>query len=155
MPTRADFWVGEGEDAEWLGSIPWDGYPDGIEQRIIAASTESEYRTEVTLFLTSSNDTTMPDQGWPWPWSDSRTTDYAYLWLDGRVWASHFGDAMFLVQPELDDHGEPDQDDPHPKVVVRGRPSYPAVIAPRNVRFPEGSGFITLSIPGPRTKTEE
>ncbi len=28
MGTRADFYVGLGEQAEWLGSVAWDGNPD-------------------------------------------------------------------------------------------------------------------------------
>lgn len=30
MGTRADFYVGRGEQAEWLGSIAWDGNPGAI-----------------------------------------------------------------------------------------------------------------------------
>lgn len=30
MGTRADFYVGRGPDAEWIGSTAWDGYPDGF-----------------------------------------------------------------------------------------------------------------------------
>lgn len=30
MGTRADFYVGRGTEAEWIGSIALDGYPDGI-----------------------------------------------------------------------------------------------------------------------------
>lgn len=30
MGTIADFYVGRGPKAEWIGSIAWDGYPDGI-----------------------------------------------------------------------------------------------------------------------------
>jgi hypothetical protein len=29
MGTRADFYVGRGKDAEWLGSVAFDGYPSG------------------------------------------------------------------------------------------------------------------------------
>jgi hypothetical protein len=31
MGTRSDFYVGKGKDAEWIGSIAWDGYRSGIE----------------------------------------------------------------------------------------------------------------------------
>lgn len=31
MSTRADFYVGRGAEAEWIGSISWDGYPDGVD----------------------------------------------------------------------------------------------------------------------------
>ena len=30
MDERADFYVGRGEDAEWLGSITWNGYPKAL-----------------------------------------------------------------------------------------------------------------------------
>lgn len=30
MGTRADFYVGTGANAEWLGSIAYDGHPDTI-----------------------------------------------------------------------------------------------------------------------------
>lgn len=30
MGTRADFYVGKGPNAEWLGSTAMDGYPEGI-----------------------------------------------------------------------------------------------------------------------------
>jgi hypothetical protein len=30
MGTRADFYIGCGRDSEWIGSIAWDGYPDGL-----------------------------------------------------------------------------------------------------------------------------
>ncbi len=33
-------------------------------------------------------------EGWPWPWPDSRTTDFAYGWIDS---SSLFGDGQVLV----------------------------------------------------------
>jgi hypothetical protein len=30
MGTRADFYIGRGTEAEWLGSVAWDGYPGGV-----------------------------------------------------------------------------------------------------------------------------
>jgi hypothetical protein len=78
MGTRADFYVGRGPSAEWLGSIAWDGYRDGIPDAIILASTEADFRREVAAFLASRDDGTTPDLGWPWPWEDSHTTDCTY-----------------------------------------------------------------------------
>lgn len=158
MPTRADLYVGEGEDAEWLGSVPWDGYPEGIDQRVFEATTEAEYRNAVSLFLTTANNhdgATLPFQGWPWPYRDSRGTHYAYTWLDGRVWGSSFGDPWFLVQPLEDDHGEPMEDGSGAdKLVVRGNPDFPDMRNHQNTRYDKGSGLISLTIPGPRTTQE-
>ena len=103
MGTRADFYVGRGEQAEWLGSIAWDGYPDGIEAAVLKAKTESTYRRLVVRMIEGRDDGTKPDQGWPWPWNDSRTTDYAYAFDGRKVHASAFGHEWFdplKEQPE-------------------------------------------------------
>ena len=87
MGTRADFYVGIGKDAEWLGSVAFDGYEweeDG-DSRIAKATTEKEYRAAVAEMLGSRDDATLPEMGWPWPWNDSNTTDYAYAFKNGTV----------------------------------------------------------------------
>jgi hypothetical protein len=92
MGTRADFYVGEGEQAEWLGSVAWDGYPDGFEgepyENPLKATDEHDYRKRVAQMLRLRDDATHPEQGWPWPWEDSTTTDYAYSFLHGKVGGS-------------------------------------------------------------------
>lgn len=101
--TRADFWIGRGEQAEWLGSVAWDGYPSGIAQQkvtivktgeettVLESTTEREFRQRLKLMFALRDDATRPEQGWPWPWATSATTDYAYTFDDGRVWVSNFG----------------------------------------------------------------
>lgn len=85
MGTRADFYIGRGEVAEWLGSIAWDGYREGISDDVLRSGTEEEYRSELTRFLSKRDDATLPDQGWPWPWNDSGTSDCSYWFFDGAV----------------------------------------------------------------------
>lgn len=118
MGTRADFYVGRGSDAEWLGSIAFDGYrvaemkQDGIKGNddymacwsIKTASNESGYRTAVSQLLALNDDATTPDQGWPWPWEDSQTTDYAYAFDGERVWVSRYGREWFNPQEEQPEH---------------------------------------------------
>jgi hypothetical protein len=101
MGTRADYFIGEGESAEWLGSTAWDGYPEGVAESILKATTEEEFRAAVSAELTSRDDGTVPENGWPWPWDDSRTTDYAYMFVDGKVWASYFGRPLFDPLPDV------------------------------------------------------
>ena len=107
MGTRADFYVGRGESAEWLGSIAWDGYPNGIPDDIHQSANEEMYREEVQAFLESREDATLPEQGWPWPWDDSQTTDYAYAFEKGWVYAVYFGHRWFCPQKGEE---EPDVD---------------------------------------------
>lgn len=87
MGTRADFYVGCGPDAVWLGSVAWDGY-EWAEDAACAlrlATTEQTFRKAVSAILASRGDATTPDQGWPWPWANSGTTDYAYYFHDGNT----------------------------------------------------------------------
>lgn len=99
MGTRADFYAGYGENAEWIGSIAWDGYPKGISKaaddktssRILESTTEENYREAVAQYLAHREDATAPEHGWPWPWDDSNTTDYAYCFDDGAVRIFSFG----------------------------------------------------------------
>lgn len=84
MGTRADFYVGTGKEAEWLGSIAWDGYPDGNPAWALEATTEGQYRERVEELMNIHEITpTRASEGWPWPWEDSHTTAYAYTWSDG------------------------------------------------------------------------
>lgn len=66
MGTRADFYVGKGKDAEWLGSIAWDG--GDIDNQIRECQSPEAYRHAVESFLKERDDATWPKDGWPWPW---------------------------------------------------------------------------------------
>ena len=134
MGTRADFYVGKGESAEWIGSIAWDGYPDGIDRHVFAVVIEAQYREAITEFFTTCDSATLPDKGWPWPWTDSRTTDYAYAFDDGRVWASCFGRAWFDPLKPPEDHCSGAKTESFPDMTSRTR----VTLGPR-------SGVIVLS----------
>lgn len=121
MGTRADFYVGRGAEAEWLGSIAWDGYPDGIGTTVLGATTEAQYREAVSAFLAREDGTT-PDMGWPWPWDDSNTTDYAYAFDADRVWACGFGSGWF--RPFVDDEPEDSGHQEFPNMTERKAVTY-------------------------------
>lgn len=107
MGTRADFYIGRGKDAEWLGSVAWDGYPEGFERDgLMNATTAEQFRAAVSAELNSRDDATLPDQGWPWPWSDSNTTDFAYAYDGGNVHASCFGGNWFDPNADRDENDD-------------------------------------------------
>ena len=134
MGTRADFYVGRGEQAEWLGSIAWDGYPNGNPAPITAMTSEESYRGRVEEVLQKCADhATRPADGWPWPWKDSRTTDYAYAFDDGKVWASNCGHEWFVAFGP-----EPEEDTPKSAV-------FPDMSARQRVVLGKRSGLITFS----------
>ncbi len=96
MTTRADFYVGRGQHAEWIGSISCDGYPEsgdtphGVPRRLLDSKDKSTFRAEVENLM-MRDDATRPEQGWPWSWTTSHMTDYAYAFDQGQVWMSFFG----------------------------------------------------------------
>lgn len=86
MGTRADFYVGKGKSAEWIGSIAWDGYREGLDPQILNCTSEAAFRHAVESFFAERKDATRPADGWPWPWDDSGITDCTYSFFDGRCW---------------------------------------------------------------------
>lgn len=98
MGTRADFFVGIGPNAEWIGSTSYDGDRHGWGRGPLAATSEAEFRAAVEEMLSNPQAlTTRPEEGWPWPWNDFRTSDYAYAWdpargipvaSSGRTWVT-------------------------------------------------------------------
>ena len=78
MGTRADFWIGYGPEASWLGSVAWDG-DQWLQPELAALKSEAAFRQFVQDILAGDDSATRPEQGWPWPWEDSTTTDYAYV----------------------------------------------------------------------------
>ena len=125
--------MGRGKDSEWLGSIAWDGYPLGVPQDLLLCSNEHFFREEVARFILSKDDGTTPKDGWPWPWEDSRTTDYAYAFDLGKVWASSFGTEWF-------DPLGPEPEDDLPKTA-----EFPDMTDRQNITFGKRSGVLIFS----------
>lgn len=134
MGTRADFYVGVGKRAKWLGSIAWDGYPSGIDMPVKKAITAKAFRKAVAEFLASREDATYPEDGWPWPWDDSRTTDYAYAFSKGKVKASCFGHPWFNPLRKEPEHKDGDAE-----------VEFPDMKDKQNVTFGKRSGLIIFS----------
>jgi|SRR5882724_5558105 len=85
MGTRADFFIGIGPNAEWIGSTSYDGDPSGWGRKPLSARTEALFRNAIEEMLSDHEAlVTRPSEGWPWPWPDFRTSDYAYAWDPAR-----------------------------------------------------------------------
>lgn len=139
MGTRADFYNGTGLKAKWIASIAWDGYPEGICERVIRAESEKDFHESLENFLQGRDDVSGPDHGWPWPWEDSRTTDYAYCWDGEKVQSYCFGHGPVPATIVLDW----DDEDGHydcPKA------DFPDMTDVKNVTLGERSGVIVISV---------
>ena len=137
MGTRADYYVGRGINAEWLGSTAWDGCPTECKHKILEATNEKAYRAEVERHITSRDDGTKPQDGWPWPWPNSQTTDYAYCFVDGRV--EHYGFGHLCAK--TGDPGGLDEDD-----YAATKSEFPDMTAVQNVTLGSRSGVMVLKI---------
>lgn len=144
MGTRADFYDSKGPDAEWLGSIAWDGYPGGIDKAILAAKDGVSYQAACANFIKERDDGTTPDLGWPWPWKNSGTTDYAYAFNGGKVWISCFGSAWFEEGFEdWDEENECEIEPPGPPAQFPDMSGQKHSAAAGSKR----SGIMTISVP--------
>lgn len=139
MGTRADFYVGRDAGAEWIGSIAWDGYRDGIDAAVLTATDEASYREAVKAFFASRDDVTLPEQGWPWPWDDSSITDCSYWFFDRAVWDERRGTYQPCAEPA------PETDDSY-NASVEGAPRivFPDMKSRRAVTFGPRSGLIVI-----------
>jgi hypothetical protein len=122
MGTRADFYVGRGEQAEWLGSIASDGSPEGHATALVGLTEASSYRLAVQTILECVGHATRPEQGWPWPWPNSQTTDFAYAWDAGVVYVTCFGHGWQVLRDDLDDWQGDDPKVPFPAMSDEGDP---------------------------------
>lgn len=135
MGTRADFYVSKPDGLEWLGSIAWDGYDI---DHVALASTEEQFRQSLDEFFAGRDDVTRPEQGWPWPWETSNTTDYGYVFVDGHgVLYRSFGGKVFSAADDGDENGER-------KPVDGVTITYPNMSERQRVRMDSGSGLIVL-----------
>ena len=132
MGTRADFYIGRGKEAEWIGSVAWDGHPESMPQEFWTCDKAENFRQIVVDKMSDRGDWTAPADGWPWPWDDSGTTDYAYAFDEGRVWFSNFGCA-WCSDPNMDTEEMPED------VAV-----FPDMKDVQNVTLGRRSGVIIL-----------
>ena len=63
MGTPADFCLGRGEKAEWIGSVAMDAYPSGISPAVLGASSQEEFTTARLFFIAHRDDFTSPEDG--------------------------------------------------------------------------------------------
>lgn len=138
MGTRADFYVRKNGQMTWLGSRGWDGYPGGIDKSVLEAKTQKAFKGNVKVFLKAHKDSTFPREGWPWPWKDSSTTDYAYIYENGKVMASCFGRELFDPLKGRDEKESSQEIKDY----------FPDMTKRQNVQWGEKSGLIMITTRG-------
>jgi hypothetical protein len=109
MGTRADFYLMNDDGRMmWVGSKAHDGSPVNIPTDILIQINPVMFEELVLDFLNlHRGDSIIRQDGdtWPWPWADSRVSDYSYLFVHNKVLAyspsaGHWFDPLKIVQGE-------------------------------------------------------
>jgi len=82
MGTRGDFYIVKYGVMEWIGSTYHDSSPIRIPLEILIQVNPMMYEELVVEFLESRKPYSViasEREKWPWPWADSRMTDYSYV----------------------------------------------------------------------------
>lgn len=104
---KADFYVGMGRDADWIGSISRCGSVYEISTPILLQVNRVMYEELVIEYIKFCEGLVANHIcQWPWQWPDSQMTDYSYFFLPEfeKVYVSIGGhdllDPIKLVQGE-------------------------------------------------------
>ena len=107
MGTRADFYVMDHDGSlNWLGSVSQDGGYLNIPVDILISGNQVMFEEITSDFIKSRGTRGILNgiEEWPWPWADSRMTDYSYIFhvCTGKVYISNYGgrlmDPIKLIQ---------------------------------------------------------
>lgn len=106
ISAHADFYVGQGKQAEWLGSIANYGHPQYLPPCIKDTRYEDIYRLGVRRHLDiRPSGVQASTEPWPWPWANSSRTDFTYTFSEGILYVSYFG-SRWRVASEVDKHDD-------------------------------------------------
>lgn len=94
---RADFYVGMGLDAEWLGSVSRCGEIWAISTPILLQVNQTMYEESVIEYIKYCEGVVANHVcQWPWIWNDSRMTAFSYMFLPeyNKVFMSIMGEEL-------------------------------------------------------------
>ncbi len=121
MGTRAQFFIGNPQDIEgreWLGTVAWDGYPNGdCGDAVRGSKTADEFRAGVAKIAKEREDFGDPDRNsFPFPWRDDLfRTDVTFAFFDGEVKATYyhagFRPLEFFYGEDGGEYGDDHQDE--------------------------------------------
>jgi hypothetical protein len=87
----ADFYVRLSKSIEWLGSISSNGgVLETICPEITFVTSAHEFRSEIRR-IAKRDDFHSPEEGWPWKWKTSASTDFCYVFTKDQVEVYKFG----------------------------------------------------------------
>lgn len=143
MGTRADFYVGLApQQGDYLGSIAFDG---GEIDECAISRTEEEWRAAVRRFIAARSHGSFPERdGWPWPWNTSATSDCAYTFADGRVFAAIHSPEIWVPLDDLVAANNSDDQDAAYDALTGPLARFPDMSSVKRVTLGDRSGLIVM-----------
>lgn len=79
---KADFYVGTGRGADWIGSVRKNGDVYHIPPELLLQINSVMFE-ELAIDFIKATDGIVANHicEWPWEWTDSRMTDFSYLFI--------------------------------------------------------------------------
>lgn len=74
MGSKADFYIDNDGELEWVCSISEKGEPCNIPVTILTQLNEVMFKEYLDDYFSRKE-----DRRWPWLWEDSKMTDYSYI----------------------------------------------------------------------------
>lgn len=87
MRIRADFFIGQDESADWIGSLLYNGDKEALPYSLLSSTTAEQFKQEVYQLFMTREDVVLPEMGWIW----RDTIECSYCFFNGNVWFSHKG----------------------------------------------------------------
>ena len=79
---KADFYVGVGRQADWIGSVAKCGEIWAVSTPILLQVNKTMYEELVIEYINFCEGIVANHVcQWPWPWADSKMTDYSYIFI--------------------------------------------------------------------------
>lgn len=100
----ADFYLGRGPSAEYLGSLPTAGAPEDMQvwERFQSLTDENytaqDFREEVDDLRGETIKITEGPASWPWRYASSLDTPWAYVFDAGTVYVYRYGVEMAAIR---------------------------------------------------------
>ncbi len=147
MGTRCDFYIMKKKPKLiWMGSYGWDGYPSGEPEGmgLHKVNNEEDFKSRILSFLEEKQGYIAGKDGWPWPWDNSKTTDFYYIFFEGKVYVSCFGGGLIEINDYLENEEKINDEEDIDKLIVDLDYELPDMSKIKKVDLGKSSGIITI-----------
>lgn len=159
MGTRCDFYtVNDTKKLVWVGSYGWDGNPGGVQEMmgIHKSTSQGNYVKRIVDYLKANDGYIAGEDGWPWPWETSATTDYYYIFHEDKVYVGAWGGELVEINIYLKHEDSIcEEEDGFEEYFSGVKFELPDMSKIQKVDYGKGSGIMVFGGPAQRISKDE